>query len=310
MEKYNLVIIGAGPAGMSAALFAEGDGLTFRLVEKGKPCGFVEEVINTNFTNLENYLGLHDLSGTETSDIFRSHLASREIPIVSEDITRIHSDGNSFLVESLEKRPYQTDTIILATGTSPRRLNVPGLENVSGKVHYGINKDFSDYTGKPVLVVGGRNSGAVTAVRLKDLGANPIVLEMGAQTTAKEKYMERIHQLEIPYFLNSTLERVNGNSEIDSADLIINGERTKAHPVAIFGCIGYVPNNALARSLGLTLDSQGYVEVDRKMQTNREGVFAAGDVNGGVKMIAVASGEGAIAEYYANGFVKQKWKKQ
>ncbi|GEM_PF-1836918 len=309
MEKYDLVIIGAGPAGMSAALFAEGDGLGFRLVEKGMPCEFVEEVINTNFTNLENYLGLHDVTGTETANIFRQHLELRRIPIHTEDIRKVHAEGNLFIVEA-GGVSYGSTTLILATGTSPRRLNVPGVDRIPERVHYGINRDFSEYFGKCVLIVGGRNSGAVTAVRLKEAGANPIIIEREYKSTAKDKYIEKIHNLSIPYFLNSTLERVVGNSEIEWADVRINGKKEQIKPIAIFSCVGYVPNSSLAKILGLKLDDQGYIEVNRKMQTSREGVYAAGDVNGGVKMIAVASGEGAIAEYYANSFVRQKWKKE
>ena len=308
MEKYDLLIIGAGPAGMSSALFAEGDGLKFRLVEKGKPCGFVEEVINTNFTNLENYLGLYGLNGTETANIFRGHLKSRGIPINSEEIKNIHLQDDLFLIESARDL-YMATAIILATGTGPRKLNVPGLEKVSNRVHYGINRDFSDYSGKDVLVVGGSNSGTVTAVRLKEFGANPVIIEMSVNSTAKDKYLEMVNRLTIPYYLNSTLERAVGDSEIERVDLKINGKEEQMNPVAIFGCIGSIPNNALAKTLDIKLDAQGYIEVDRKMQTNLEGVYAAGDINGGVKMIAVASGEGAIAEYYANSFVRQKWKR-
>lgn len=307
MIEYDLVIIGAGPAGMSAALFAEGDRLKFRLAEKGRPCSFVEEAINTNFTNLENYLGLYNINGTEVANIFRQHMESRQIPIHKEDIQGILAEGDLFIVES-NGAPYGTRSLILATGTSPRRLTMEGIERVPERVHYGINRNFSEYSGKSVLIVGGRNSGAVAAVRLKEFGANPIIIEKGVKSTTKEKYLEKIRSLSIPYFLNSTLERVVGNSEIEFVDVKIDGKEEQVKPIAIFGCIGYVPNNSLAKMLGLKLDDQGYIEVDRKMQTSRDGVYAAGDVNGGVKMIAVASGEGAIAEYYANFFVRSRYK--
>lgn len=302
---YDTLIIGAGPAGMSAALFAEGDNLNFRLIDKGIPCQFVEEVINTNFTNLENYLGLHDITGTRAAEVFREHLSAREIAVVKERINEIKFCDNLFHIDSNKER-YATKTIIMATGTRPRTLVVPGIEKVYRKIHYKLDHDFSNYIGYDVLVIGGRNSGAVTAIRLKEMGVNPIIIEKARKSTAKEKYLERLREFSIPMLTNSSLERIIGDGEIAETQLIIDGKLISMNPIAIFGCIGYVPNNEFGIKLGLNMDNQGYIEVDRKMQTSRNGVYAAGDVNGGVKMIAVASGEGAIAEYYANSFVRSE----
>lgn len=309
MKAYDIIIIGAGPAGMSAALFAEGDGLNFRLVDQGIPCGFVEGVINTNFTNLENYLGLYDLNGTEVADIFRKHLESREVPIFSEKIEEISSKNNLFHM-GIKDEGYLTKTVILATGTRPKPLAMPGIDRVARSVYYRADGDLSRYRGKEVLVVGGRNSGAVTAVRLKEAGANPVIIEKSAKSTAKDKYLERIRDLSIPLMTNSSLERVTGEEDIDEAHLILGGKYEIRKPAAIFGCIGYVPNSELAQRLGIVTDEYGFIEVDRKMRTSLKGFYAAGDVNGGVKMIAVASGEGAIAEYYINSFVRSEWKEK
>ena len=307
MISYDTLIIGGGPAGMSAALFAQGDGLNFRLSEKGIPCQFVEETINTNFTNLENYLGLYDMDGTSVARIFRKHLEDRKIPLFHEEIKDIKPLDNLFCINS-DKGEYMAKTIILATGTRPRELTIPGIENVLERVHYGINKDFSHYKNHVALVVGGRNSGAVTAVRLKEIGVNPIVIEKSSKSTAKTKYLEKLDELSIPLLTNANLEKIVGFRGIQEAHVTINNKLKIFNPIAIFGCIGYTPNNRIAVDLGLQLDKEGYIEVDRKMQTSMEGVYAAGDVNGGVKMIAVASGEGAIAEFYANGYLKFKWK--
>ena len=309
MEKYDLAIIGAGPAGMSAALFAEGDGLKFRLIEKQEPCGFVEQVINTNFTNLENYLGLYNLSGTQVAGIFRAHLLSRGISIYGEDVSGINLSHRTFQIHS-SQGICEATSVILATGTKPKRLEVLGLEGIPNRIHYRADLRFSEYVGKQVLVIGGRNTGAVTAVRLKEQGLAPVIIEKNKTLSVKEKYLRRLRELSIPILANSYLERVFGTGEISKVQLVIDGQRSTMRPIAIFSCVGYIPNNDLAFKLGLKVDDYGYIEVDRRMQTSRDGIFAAGDVNGGVKMIAVASGEGAIAEYYANLFVRQKWKRE
>ena len=304
METYDAIIIGAGPAGMSAALFAKGDGLKFRLIEKGKPCAFVEEVVNTNFTNLENYLGLYNLNGTQVSKRFRDHLVDSGINIQRDSIESLIREGVLLRVVSRNEE-YKTRTVILATGTRPKKLEINGSERVNGRVHYAvIDKQVEQYVGKDIIVIGGRNSGAVTAVKLKELGCSPIVLEKSNISTAKEKYLKKIDELRIPYFLDSVLEEITGDGEIKCAYVNLGGVNQTLHPVAIYGCIGSEPNNELALSLGLKLDNSGYVLVDRQMRTSDERIFAAGDLNGGVKMIAVAVGEGAIAEYYANSFVK------
>lgn len=309
MERYELAIVGSGPAGMSAALFAEGDGLRFKITEEQEPCGFVEEVINTNFTNLENYLGLYDLSGTQVAGIFREHLRSRDISISKEKVKEIIFSHEAFQVHS-NVDTYEAKSIILATGTRPKRLKVNGIEGVLNRIHYRADLKFPDYIDKQVFVVGGRNTGAVTAVRLKEQGMHPIIIEKTETLTAKEKYLERLRELSIPILTNSYLERVMGIGNISEVQVAINGQEKIMNPIAIFSCIGYVPNNELAIKLGLKVDDSGFIDVNKKMQTSRAGVFAAGDVNGGVKMIAVASGEGAVAEYYANLFVGEKWKKE
>ena len=309
MITYDTIIVGAGPAGMSAALFAEGDGLSFRLIEKGVSCKFVEEAINTNFTNLENYLGIHSLTGTEVAEKFRDHLKIRQIPVFKEEIIEIERAKNLFNVTS-NMGTYLSKSIILSTGTRPKKIDVNGIDKLKDRVYYNVERDISHYADKDVLIVGGRNSGAVTAVRLKEAGARPLIVEKSLITTAKKKYLDRLTELSIPLLVDTCLERIIELGENLEVYATVSKIPRIIKTSAIFGCIGYVPNNDLAIKLGLILDSQGYIEVDRKMQTSVKGVYAAGDVNGGVKMISVASGEGAIAEYYANSFVRSEWKEE
>lgn len=307
MKEYDLVIVGAGPAGASAALFAQGDRLQFRLVESDVPCWFPEQAINTNFTNLENYLGCYNLSGTEITQRCRQHLESMGIAVHKEKVAAITKDFQGLYFET-DIENYRAETAILATGTQPKRLCVNGVERTGRNIHYSFGVESSAYIGKPVLVVGGRNAGAVTAVRLKELGCHPQIAEKNHCPQAKLKYMERIRSLHIPYLTSTTLEDVLGDDNIETVNLSSKGTSICMHPAAIYVCIGYEPNNALAKQLGIALDNDGYIHVDRDMRTTDPRIFAAGDVNGGVKMMVVAAGEGAVAEYYANKYLENHGK--
>ena len=310
MNELDLIIIVAGPAGMSAALFAQGDELKFSLIEEGKPCGFVERVINTNFTNLENYLGIYGVDGTEVQRIFAKHLESRKIPIESARVNELMDEGNTLTLRT-DAGNMASKTVILATGTRPKKIIVPGIKDVMSRVYYSVDEEtFKSYNGREILVVGGRNSGVVTAIRLKEWGCKPIVIEKSSVSTAKNRYIERLRELKIPYLFSSELERITEEGALLAAHIRVGDSRRLFNPAAIVGCIGYVPNNELALLLGLSVDKDGYVIVNREMQTSNERVFAAGDLNGGVKMIAVAVGEGATAEYYVNSLVRSKWKRE
>lgn len=170
--------------------------------------------------------------------------------------------------------------------------------------------DGDKFIGKKVLVVGGRNTGAITAIYLKNLGCNVEIIEKDNQLNAKEKYQDKIKQAGIPYRINSQIFSLEGKDKIEKV-LIRNKEGLEEISAeGIFLCTGLVPNNDLAKKLGINLTEEGYISVNQNMATNMHGVYVAGDLTGNVKQIVVAASQGAIAEYNINKILKEKWKRE
>ena len=303
-KPYDLLIVGAGPAGMSAAIYAKNDGIRFRLFE-GKDPGWFTKVSTDSHYTVDNYLGFPEISGTQLINKFKQHLsylkvktdrASQIEDIFEEDMFKAKiSDG-----EIIEFR-----TIILATGTKPKKLPISGIEKLIGKnVFYYCVEDGDKYKGKEVLVVGGRNTGAVTSIYLKNLGCDVLLIEKDPQLNATPKYIQRLNKLKINYLTSTVIDSLSEEDNINKVILAEKSKKKEVHPEAIFLCIGLEPNNKLAKKLNLKLDNRGYISVDQNMQTSNKKVFAAGDITGNLKQIVVAAAQGAIAEYNINKIIK------
>ena len=199
----------------------------------------------------------------------------------------------------------------MCTGTKQKRLEVPGVDRFLGNsVFYYCASEGYQFVGKKVFVVGGRNTGAVTAVYLKNLGCDIEIIEKDPRLNCKDKYSKKISELSIPVRTSSQIVSLDGEESLRKISIKgpIGLERVVAQ--GIFVCIGLLPNNDLARRLNVGLDEEGYARVDNNMATNIQGVYAAGDITGNLKQIVVAAAQGSIAEYNVNKFLRQKWKKE
>jgi len=293
----DLIIVGAGPAGMSAALNAQNDGIDFSLFES-KEAGWFPRVSVDSHYFVDNYLGFRKTSGTEIIRQFQEHLKMNNIPVVNDSIVNVMPEGNHFMVyTSSEEVP--TKTLLLANGTVQRELVAPGIERFLGKsIFYYCVPEGPQFSGKNVVVIGGRNTGAVTALYLKEIGCKVHVIEKDSKITAKDKYALKIKDAGIPYHSGREVTGFGGTDRLESVKL--RGSNEELEEIAadgVFICIGLKPNNALAKTMGVRLDEQGYVCVDKNMSTNIPGVYAAGDITGGLKQMVVAAAQGSIAAY-------------
>jgi len=309
MEKYDLAIVGAGPAGMSAALNAQNDNLRFVLGESQEEGWFPRVSVDSHYT-VDNYLGFNDISGSELINRFKQHLANNGISANRSCVQDAKQEEDLFSID-LGDRKATAESVILCTGTKQKRLEVPGVDQFLGRsVFYYCAPDGNQFVGKKVFVVGGRNTGAVTAVYLRNIGCDVEIIEKDPRLNCKDKYAKKISELSIPVRTSSQIVYLDGEERLREISIQSPKGLEKVAAEGVFVCIGLLPNNDLARRLNVGLDEGGYVKVDNDMATNIPGVYAAGDITGNLKQIVVAAAQGSIAEYNASKFLRKKWKRE
>lgn len=307
MRKNQLTIVGAGPAGMSAALNAQNDGLDFALIESKEEGWFPRVSVDSHYT-VDNYLGFSKVSGTNLIAKFQEHLRNNGIVSINEKVEAIQEDNGSFIL-SIDTDNYKASALILANGTKQKRLNVSGIDKYLGKsIFYYCVPDGKQFVGKKVLVVGGRNTGAVTALYLDKLGCDVEVIERDPQLNAKTKYASRILNAGIPFRTGTEIVSLDGAEYLESVRLRTPKGLEDVAAQGIFVCIGLEPNNDLAKQLGVSLNEWGYVNVNSNMETDIPGVYAAGDITGNLKQMVVAAAQGSIATYNVSKYLRSKCK--
>lgn len=307
--EADLIIIGAGPAGLTAAIYAGRAGLRTIVIEKENIGGQV-----TLTPVVENYPGYTKIAGKALIDMMAQQ-ASRYSEIhLSEDIKEIKRVDDRFRIKT-GWAEYIAKGIIIATGAKSKKLNIPGEERLSGKgVSYCAACDgyfFKD--GKRVFVVGGGNTAVTEALYLHGLGSNVSLIHRRNRLRAEKSLQDSLFKAGIPVLWNSELKEIMGDKFVigirveDKESGII-----KEMPAdGVFIAIGYEPNNDIAKKLGLELDEEGYIKVDARQRTSMPLVYAAGDITGGVKQIVVAVGQGSIAALTAfEDIANPYWKEE
>lgn len=306
--QRDLVIIGAGPAGLTAAIYAVRAGLTTVVLEKENIGG---QVAVTPI--VENYPGFTKIAGKSLVDLLAQQALQYTDIRLSEDITEIRKADSTFSIETTRGR-YIAKALILATGAGWKTLNVAGEKRFAGRgVSYCAECDgyfFKD--GKKVLVVGGGNTAATYALYLHNLGAAVTLVHRRDSLRAEKKLQESIFREGIPVMWDSEVREISGDRVVREVKIENTRDKTTAAVAAdgVFVAVGYDPNNAVAKKLGLDLDETGYIKVDDRMRTPMPMVYAAGDITGGVKQIVVAVGQGSIASISAfEDLSNPYWKK-
>lgn len=307
--RKDIVIIGGGPAGLSAAIYAERAGLKTVVLERTALGG---QVAITPV--VENYPGFARIPGKTLVELLIQHAAQYAEIHTGEDVKDIHKKDGEFHVKT-NRATYISKAIIIATGASNRRLDVPGEKRFYGRgVSYCAECDgylFKD--GKKVIVVGGGNTALTFAIYLHSLGSDVTVVHRRDQFRAEMRLQESLKSAHIPVLWNSEVIEIMGEKVVKAVKIKNNIDGSvKQMPVdGIFIAIGYEPNNRVANMLGLKLDEQGYIVVDSQMRTSMPYVYAAGDITGGVKQIVVAVSQGSIAALSAFEDIKSPyWKKE
>ncbi len=292
MEKvHDVIIIGAGPAGMNAAIYANRAGLEVLMLEKGAPGG---QMINTS--EIENYIGLNKITGPELSLKMFNHTQQLGVEYKYGDVTEVQ-DGDIKTIVTTDGT-YKTKAVIIATGTKPKLLNIENENKFAGRgISWCAICDGPLYKGKDVIVIGGGNSAIEEAIYLSGL-ANKVTVLVRKKLRAAKAYIDVLNSKKnVEIKLNTSVVEFIGQDNIEGAIIVDNEtkEKSKIQFAATFIFIGYNPKTEIVRNLNITSDNS-YITVDENMKTTVAGIFACGDVvDKKIRQISTATADASIA---------------
>jgi len=290
---YELAIIGAGAAGYSAAIYAGRSGIKTIVFDKaiGGGLGIVSPKI-------ENYPGFESISGIDLMEKMKKHASKYGDIHLNEEVKKIEKDKEGFNIQT-DKRIYDVKAIILCVGTAYRKLNAPGEKELTGKgVSYCATCDGFFFKDKKVAVIGGGNSALIEAIFLKQIGCKEVyVIHRRDQLRAEKSYQDEALKKAVKIIFNTHVESINGQQKAEYLELHdVRSDKKSKFPVdGVFISIGEEPQNELAKKLGVKLDERGFIITDDQQRTNVKGVYAAGDITGGLRQVVTACAEGAVA---------------
>ncbi len=306
MKSYDVVIVGGGPAGLSAAIYAARGNLKTAVFEKS----LIGGQINVTF-EVENYPGIPEvLSGFELSDRIKQQADKFGPEFVEEEITKIDFvSENGYKKVYTEENEYFAKAIIIASGAQPRYLNCPGEKEYTGKgVSYCATCDGALYRNKVVAVIGGGDSAVEEGMFLTKFASKVYVVHRRDELRAVKSIQERAFKNEKMEFIwDSGVEEVKGENFVKSIVLknLKTNEKQDLAVDGIFIYVGILPNNELAKE-EIKLDSSGFIITNEFMETNIPGVYAVGDLrNTPLRQVITACSDGAIAAFYAEKYISE-----
>jgi thioredoxin reductase (NADPH) len=293
---YSLIIVGSGVAGLTAAIYAAREGIPTLVIESGAVGGAIGIT-----DQVDNFPGFPDgVSGSEFADRLRRQAERFGVEILSAtEVVSIAVDGDQKVVTTGSGDDYRSHALLVATGSTYRRLGIPGEEDFIGSgVHFCATCDGAFYRGEPVVVIGGGNSATEESLFLTTLDETVTLVTTSDRLTASAAAVEKVERSpEIDVRTRTTpVEFVGQGGKLTGVVVEAgDGSRTTIKAPAAFVFIGLTPNSTLVRDL-VDTDDQQFVTADAGMQTSLVGIFVAGDVrSGSTKQAAAAAGEGAAA---------------
>ena len=292
---YDLIVVGSGPAGLTAALYAAREGIETLVIERGGiggQAGVTER--------LDNFPGFPEgISGSEFADRLRQQAERFGVEILSaQDVTGIGVDGDYRIVHTADGAEYRAWAVLLTLGSTYRRLEVPGEDDFIGAgVHFCATCDGAFYRDKDVLVVGGGNSAGEESIFLTKFAKKVTIITRDVQLSASKVVVQKVNEHpKIEVITSATPAEFRGtDGKLDTVVLknTKTGELTDVKTNGVFVFIGLTPNTGLIEGQ-VTLDERGFIVTDGMLATSVAGVFAAGDCReGSTKQAASAAGEGA-----------------
>lgn len=289
---YDTIIIGAGPAGLGASIYASRYKLNHIVI--GNEIG--GQVVEAS--EIENWAGEVSIAGKDLMGKFEKHARHFGVEIIAADVSNIDAIAEGFKVIAGQKE-YLTKSLILALGMKARKMNVPGEAKFIGKgISYCATCDAMFFRGKDVVVVGGGDAAATAAIHLTEF-ANKVTLLFREASNWEPSWEEAINKnAKIEKVCCTDIKEIKGDTKVSGLVYEEKGEVKELAIEGVFIEVGSTPGVAIAQELGVKLDEQSYIIVDPTQATNIDGVYAAGDVSTGsnkFRQIITAVAEGAVA---------------
>ncbi len=298
---YDLIIIGGGPAGLTAAIYAARSGLKTLVLEKNAPGGKLGEI-----PHLENYPGLTEpINGLELAMKMYEQAVKFGAEIkYPEVVVDLKLDGIIKKVKTREGE-YKALAIIIATGLEKKKALIPGEAKLIGKgVSYCAVCDGPLFKNRDVAVLGYNEKAVEEAIFLSNLASKVYLITDGEKIEASEALVEKMNQQENIEVVNAKLIEIKGENKVESIIVKKNNETLSIPVSAIFIAKGDEPKTEIFTKAGLELNQIGFIKVNNNQETNIKGVYAAGDCTGRGLQVVVAAGDGAVAALSANKYVK------
>ncbi|MGC8491248.1 MAG: thioredoxin-disulfide reductase [Syntrophobacteraceae bacterium] len=305
-EMYDVVIIGGGPAGLTAGIYAKRAALDAVLIEKGVPGG------QASITKgVENYPGFIEIGGFELSDKFYQHALSYDLETIRDEVTTIEPGSEFHSVRLAGGEVLRAHSIILAAGGTARKLNVPGeLENFGRGVSYCATCDGFFFRNKVVCVIGGGDTALEDALYLAKITKHVYLIHRrdefrGSRILQQRIFAEPAVELILNTIPTSILSDDNGVRAVALKNTV-TGEEKELPVDGAFIFVGFSPNSSLVPA-GVKMSASGYVMTDDKLETSIPGIFCAGDLRENfAKQIVIAASEGCIAALAAARYVETR----
>lgn len=297
MEVKDLIIIGAGPSGVSAAIYAKRANLDFIIFEKFAIGG---QVINA--FEIENYPGFNKIFGSDLAINFMNNLTALNVEVKYEEVVSLEKNEDIFILKTSLDNVYYAKNVILALGSNPRKLNLPNEDQFTGRgISYCAMCDGNFYKDKEILVYGGGNSAISEALFLTNIVKKLTIVSRSNLRADKFLVEELSSKQNVDILENKLVDSlIIDNNEIKGVKIKdkFNNEITSLNIEGIFVYIGAIPSTSFLTNLGI-LNKEGYIEVNNHFETKINNLYAIGDViNKDLRQIVTATNDGAFAIHY------------
>jgi len=302
-KEYEVIIIGGGPAGLSAGLYTSRARLSSLLIEQGLVGG---QLVNAE--RVENYPGFPEgISGLELAQLMHQQATKYGLETLLAEATGIELKGGQKVVKTTENN-FIAKAVIIASGSERDKLGIPGEKEFTGKgVSYCATCDGAFFKEQPVAVVGGGDAAITEALHLTQFASKVIVIHRRHQLRASRILQEKAFaEPKIEFLWNTIVEEIKGKDVVKRLSLrdVITREKSTLDVAGIFVSTGFKPNTAYLKET-LPLDAAGYITTNEKMETEIPGIFAAGDIRyNSARQAVTAAGDGVTAALYSEKFIR------